>query len=170
MTIMKLIIKRLLLIFIILLSAFAKAQTLEGGVSLSDKVPKELFGAWKINAVCTRSTNRDYFDSVSVDVWIFSKIEDRILLTNPMSGATASIGVNEVNGNKVRFEKTTDLPDELSVETPILTINGDSFEGVDRIYIKTTRNGAPVKEDFIEYKVKGTKMSGVSLGEIFGRY
>ncbi|MBR6163593.1 hypothetical protein IKQ26_06885 [bacterium] len=167
---MKLIIKRLLLIFIILLCSFSEAQTLEGGVVLSDRVPKELFGVWKINAVCTQSTNRDYFDSTSVDIWIFSKIEDRILLTNPMSGATASIGVNEVNGNRVKFEKRTDLPDELSIETPILTIDQDTFEGVDRIYIKTTKHGALVKEDFIEYKVKGTKMSGTSLSEIFGRY
>ena len=166
---MKRIIKRVLLIFIIFLCSFARAQTLEGGVSLSDRVPKELFGAWKVNAVCTQSTNRDYFDSTSVDVWIFSRIEDRILLTNPMSGATASIGVNEVKGNKVKFEKKTDLPDELSVETPILTIDKDSFEGVDRIYIKTTKNGALVKEDFIEYKVKGTKMSNISLSEILGR-
>lgn len=166
---MKLSLKRVLLIFIIFLCSFARAQTLEGGVSLSDRVPKELFGAWKVNAVCTQSTNRDYFDSTSVDVWIFSRIEDRILLTNPMSGATASIGVNEVKGNKVKFEKKIDLPDELSVETPILTIDKDSFEGVDRIYIKTTKNGALVKEDFIEYKVKGTKMSNISLSEIFGR-
>ena len=166
---MKLSLKRVLLIFIIFLCSFAKAQTLEGGITLSDQVPKELFGAWKVNAVCTQSTNRDYFDSTSVDVWIFSRIEDRILLTNPMSGATASIGVNEVKGNKVKFEKKTDLPDELSVETPILTIDKDSFEGVDRIYIKTTKNGALVKEDFIEYKVKGTKMSNISLSEILGR-
>lgn len=153
-----------------LLTVFAQAQTLEGGVVLTDKVPKELFGAWKIYAECTQSTNRDYFDSTSVDVWIFSRIEDRILLTNPQSGAAASIGVNEVNGNKVKFEKRTDLPGELSIETPIITINGDSFEGFDRIYIKTTKNGALVKEDFIEYKVKGTKMSNTSLAEIFGRH
>ena len=166
---MKRKIKRILLIFIILFCSVARAKTLEGGITLSDKVPKELYGAWKIYAECTQSTNRDYFDSTSVDVWIFSKIEDRILLTNPMSGATASIGVNEVKGNKVKFEKRTDLPDELTVETPIITINGENFEGFDRIYIKTTKNGALVKEDYIEYKVKGTKMSNVSLSEIFGR-
>lgn len=166
---MKRTMKRILLIFIIFLCYFAKAQTLEGGVTLSDRVPKELFGAWKISAVCTQSTNRDYFDSTSIDIWIFSKIEDRILLTNPMSGAVASIGVNEVKGSKVKFEKKTELPDELSIETPVITIDGDSFEGVDRIYIKTTKNGTLVKEDFIEYKVKGTKMSGFSFSEIFGR-
>lgn len=166
---MKRIFKRLLLIFIIFLCSFARAQVLEGGVTLSDRVPKELYGAWKIYAECTQSTNKDYFDSTSVDIWIFSKIEDRILLTNPMSGATASIGVNEVTGKKVKFEKRTEFPDELTVETPIITINGENFEGFDRIYIKTTRNGALVKEDYIEYKVKGTKMSNVSLAEIFGR-
>ena len=146
----------------------AGAQVIEGNISMSDKVPEEFFGDWKVSAYCTRTTNKEYFDSTSMDIWTMSRVGDVITLMNPLSGAKAEITVNDVKGKTVKFEKKTVYPDEVSVETPILTLQGDNFTGVDKISIKTYQNGKLLKEDYVEYQVKGTKISGAPISGILG--
>ena len=147
-----------------------EAQVIEGNISMSDQVPKEFFGEWRVAAVCTKSTNKEYFDSTSMDIWTLSRIGDVIVLSNPLSGARAEVLVDNVKGKTVKFEKKTVYPDEVSIETPILTLQGDNFTGVDKINIKTYKDGKLVKEDYVEYQVKGTKMTGSPLTGIFGIY
>ena len=144
------------------------SQVIVGNVSMSDKVPNEFFGDWKVVSVCTKSTNKEYFDATSVDLWRLSRVGDTITLCNPLSGARADVAVSDVKGNTVKFEKRSYYPDEESLETPILTLQGDNFTGVDKISIKTYKDGKLIKEDYVEYKVKGTKISGAGLQGLFG--
>ncbi|MBQ9245096.1 hypothetical protein IJ182_02385 [bacterium] len=146
----------------------AYSQVIEGNISMSDKVPEEFFGDWRVTAVCTRTTNKEYFDSTSMDIWTLTRRGDVITLMNPLSGARADITVNDVKGKTVKFEKKTVYPDEESVETPILTLQGDNFTGVDKISIKTYKDGKLLKEDYVEYQVKGTKISGAPISGILG--
>ena len=145
------------------------SKVIVGNVSMTDQVPTEFFGDWKVVSVCTKSTNTDYFDSTSVDIWRLSRNGDTVTLENPMSGARADVEVSDIKGATVKFEKKTYYPDEESIETPILTLQGDNFVGVDKISIKTFKNGKLIKEDYVEYKVKGTRISGISLDSIFGK-
>lgn len=144
------------------------SQIITGNVSMSDKVPTEFFGDWKVVSTCTKSTNKEYFGAKSVDLWRLSRNGDTITLCNPLSGAKADVSVSDVKGNTVKFEKQTYFPDEESRETPILTLQGDNFSGVDKISIKTFKDGKLIKEDYVEYKVKGTKISGAGLQGLFG--
>lgn len=144
------------------------AMVIEGNVAMTDKVPKEFFGDWKVVSVCTKSTNKEYFDSKSVDIWTLKRTGDIITLMNPLSGARADITVNDVKGKTVKFEKRSYYPDEESIETPILTLQGDNFTGVDKISIKTFKDGKLIKEDYVEYQVKGTKISGSPISGILG--
>lgn len=163
----KILLTLLCVVCICVLPCFSKV--IVGNVSMTDEVPTEFFGDWKVYSVCTKSTNKEYFDSTSVDIWRLSRVGDSITLTNPMSGARAVVDVSDVKGTTVKFEKKTQYPDEESLETPILTLQGDNFVGVDKIIIKTFKNGKLIKEDYVEYKVKGTRISGISLNGIFGK-
>lgn len=145
-----------------------RAMVIEGNIAMTDKVPKEFFGDWKVVSVCVKSTNKEYFDSKSVDIWTLKRTGDVITLMNPLSGARADITVNDVKGKTVKFEKKSYYPDEESLETPILTLQGDNFTGVDKISIKTFKNGKLIKEDYVEYQVKGTKISGAPISGILG--
>ena len=135
---------------------------------MTDKVPSELFGSWRVDSVCTRTTNKDMFEQGSTDIWTLTRNGEYITLSNPMSGARADISVNEVKGKTVKFIKKSYYSDEESVETPILTLQGDNFIGVDKINIKTFENGKLIREDYVEYNIKGTKISGASVRGIFG--
>lgn len=164
--------KKILLVLLTIVCMYALpcyAKIIAGNISMTDKVPNEFFGDWKVVSVCTKSTNKEYFDSRSVDLWRLSRKGDIITLQNPISGARADIEVNDVKGNTVKFEKKSYYPDEESIETPILTLQGDNFTGVDKISIKTFKNGKLIKEDYVEYKVKGTRISGTGLSGIFGK-
>ena len=163
----KIILSFLCVVCICVLPCFSKV--IVGNVSVTDKVPTEFYGNWKVVSVCTKSTNTEYFDSTSVDIWRLSRNGDTIILENPMSGARAEVEVSDVKGTTVKFEKRNYYPDEESLETPILTLQGDNFVGVDKISIKTFKDGKLIKEDYVEYKVKGTKISGIGLDSIFGR-
>ena len=146
----------------------AISTVIVGNVSMTDKVPNELFGDWKVVSICTKSTNKEYFASQSVDIWTLKRQGDTITLSNPLSGARADITVNDVKGRTVKFEKTSYFPDEETLETPILTLQGDNFTGVDKISIKTFKDGKLIKEDYVEYQVKGTKISGDPISGILG--
>ena len=135
---------------------------------MTDKVPNEFFGDWKVVSYCTRSTDKELSGTSSVDIWTLKRTGDTITLMNPISGARADITVDDVKGNTVKFEKKSYYPNEESTETPILTLQGDNFTGVDKISIKTFKDGKLVKEDYVEYKVKGTKISGSPISGIFG--
>lgn len=158
----------ILLSLFFIFSSTAKAAVIEGSVSMSDKVPKEFFGDWKVVSVCTKSTDKELINSKSVDIWVLSRIGDTISLSNPLSGARAEITADDVKGQTVKFVKKVYFPDEESIETPILTLQGDNFTGVDKISIKTIQNGKLIKEEYVEYQVKGTKISGSGISGIFG--
>ena len=158
----------ILLSIFLLASLTVKAAVIEGSVAMSDKVPQEFFGDWKVVSVCTKSTDKELLNSKSIDIWILSRIGDIIVLKNPLSGARAEITVDDVKGKTVKFEKKGYFPDEESIETPILTLQGDNFTGVDKIVIRTIKDGKLIKENYVEYEVRGTKISGSGLAGIFG--
>lgn len=139
-----------------------------GNVSMTDKVPNELYGDWKVVSYCIKSTNKEYFGATGVDIWTLKRNGDTITLINPISGARADVTVSDVKGRTIKFEKVSYHPEEESIETPILTLQGDNFTGVDKISIKTFKDGKLIKEDYVEYKVKGTKISGAPISGIFG--
>lgn len=143
-------------------------NTIKGSVSITDSVPAGFFGSWKVISVRSKTNNPEQFGPTGVDIWNLSRSGDVIILSNPVSGAKASVMVSEVNGNTVRFKKESSDKDEESSETPILTLEGDNFYGIDRIVVKSYKNGKFVKEDSVEYKVKATKVSGATLPDLFG--
>lgn len=162
----------IVLIFILILwipcaNDISDAMTLKTGISLSDKVPKGFFGSWKITSVMTYSNNPKIFNEVTTDYWNLSKTGDVITLSNPVSGAEASVTVEEVQGNKIKFTHVTEGKAAKMTETPTLTLNGENFSGTDRIVIEKYKYGKKISEDIVEYKITAEKMYGNSAQSIF---
>ncbi|MDD3237084.1 MAG: hypothetical protein PHV37_03200 [Candidatus Gastranaerophilales bacterium] len=166
---------RLSIVFLCVIAMFqfgnvnscAANTVISGGVSLTDSVPSGFFGAWKVVSVLSKTNNSQMFAPYSVDIWNLSRQNGVITLSNPVSGARASISVDEVRGDTVRFKKKSYDIDEESIETPVLTLNGDNFRGTDRIEVKTYQKGQLVKTEFVEYNIVAFKMSGATVPDIF---
>lgn len=166
--------KKIFVIFIFIINlviapVFAEGMVIQGGVSLSNQVPKGFFGSWRVVSVQSYTNNQKIFTGTSSDYWNLSKTDDVITLTNPVSGAQASVTVEEVNGNQIKFVRKSSSKSEKVVETPTLTLDGENFYGTDRIVIEKFKYGELVRTDIVEYKIKGTKISGSSARDIFSK-
>lgn len=165
--------KKIVLLFLMFLivqsapAAIAEGMVLKAGVSLSDKVPKGFFGTWKIQSTMTYSNNREMFNEITTDFWNLSKVDDVITLRNPVSGAEASVTVEDVKGNQIKFTHVTKSKTAKMTESPTLTLNGENFSGTDKIVIDKYKNGAKVSSDVVIYSIKAQKISGSSAQSIF---
>ena len=162
------IIKLLLLFMLIFLPDLSHGMTITGGVSMTDRVPDGFFGNWKVMAVRSETSNFDLFAPYSVEIWNLTKQNDVITLTNPVSGASASITVKDATTDTFTFQRTTRDKNETVIETAKLILQGENFIGCDTMEVRYYRDGNLVKTEKVAYKLKAYKISGNSVSDIFG--
>lgn len=163
--------KIILLILVFLMTSVFQicgAMTISGGISASDRVPTGFFGNWKVMAVRVQTSNMEMFAPYSVEMWNLSKNNDVITLTNPVSGASASITVKDATSDTFTFQRVTGDKNETVTETAKLTLKDDNFVGIDTMVVRTYKNGMLVKTENVEYKLKAAKISGSDIRTIFG--
>lgn len=146
-----------------------KAGVLRGGVSVDKDLPEDFYGKWAVKSTLTETNNPELFGPKSVDIWIFDRNGNTITLSNPLSGASASITVNEVTGKTAKFSRERIKEDTLEYETAAITIEGDSFSGEDQQIIKHLSHGKISKTDVVKYRVEGRKISGPTLKDMFAK-
>ena len=135
------------------------AQHLTGEISY-DNLINEFMGVWKVTSIQTFTSNIKYKTSINLDYWTLKKDENNITLKNPISNAMASITIDEVNNKTLKFKKISYDGLEKIVETPIITLKGDTFAGTDSILIEKYDNqGNLIDKAEIKFKVYGIKVS-----------
>lgn len=144
-------------------------QLITGSVSLLNSVPEGFFGTWKVIAVQVYSNNPFLFNSMSVEFWKLEKKNNNLTLTNPESGATATVTLDEVNNNTIKFKRTSDTPFEKVIETPEITLNGENFYGTDTIIINKYKNDTFVGREMVKFKLRGIKQSGASVLDLISK-
>lgn len=144
-----------------------QGKVLKGTVSLAKDLPQEFYGTWTVISVLVETNNPELFRQKSSDIWTFSRAGDMITLTNPINGASASITVTEVHDKTASFTRIKKEPDFFETETAQITVDGDDFYGTDTIIMKHFKNGRRIKTDIVKYEVRGYKISGPTLKDIF---
>ena len=157
----------ILFLFVQPLPSFSEGMVLKGGVALSNQVPKGFFGTWKIKSVMTYSNNKKIFNEETIDYWNLSKSGDVITLSNPVSGAEASVTVEEVQGNQIKFRHITESKNAKMTETPTLTLSGENFHGTDKIVIDKFKNGEKISTDIVIYSISAQKITGSDIVDLF---
>ena len=146
----------------------SQSMTLKTGISLSDQVPKGFFGHWEVTSTMNTSNNPTIFNETSKDFWNLSKIGDVITLSNPISGAEASVTIEEVNGNEITFTHVIEGKNAKMIETPTLKLEGENFSGTDKIVLERYKYGKKISQDIVIYKITAKKISGNSALSILG--
>ena len=90
-------------------------------------------------------------------------------LTNPESGAAATVTLEDVKDNTIKFVRTSDTPYEKVVETPEITLNGENFYGTDTIVIKNYKNNTLISKNVVKFRIKGVKQSGARVSDIISK-
>lgn len=159
-------IKHILLIFVLLFGLNVMAETLSAGVSKVEMVPNSFYGSWRVIAkIDKQSANGVYFKPQTVDLWNLSRNANVINLNNPFTGASASVTVDYVDGNIIRFTKTGEYDNKKLTDTVDLKLNGDTFTGINSITLETfsTFDNSLIKKDTAMYVLRGEKISGSSI-------
>lgn len=165
--------KKLFLIIMILLVPAVSAvkaenvPVLKAGVSLERKVPNTLMGTWRVAAALKSTDSPQIFKQTSVDIWNLSRTNDVINLSNPFTGASASINVSYVNKNTIRFTKVGDYNNQKLTDSVEITISGDSFTGTNTLRLVTFSDAdkSILSEKSALYVLRGEKISGSGVIE-----
>ena len=157
--------KSLIVIFLLFVGISVGAETLKAGVSI-DKVPQSFYGSWRVVAKVSKQSGSINFKPQTVDFWNLSRTGDVIKLSNPFTGAEASVKVDYVEGNLIRFTKTGKYDtNKILTDTVDLKLSGDTFTGVNSLVLETYSqiDGTLVKTDTAIYVLNGEKISGESI-------
>lgn len=159
--------KFLIIIFAVFLTISAVCAAdivIKAGVSI-DKVPKNLYGTWRVSSKLTSTNTDGLFKEKSVDLWNLSRAGDVITLDNPFSGANASIVINSVEGSAVNFKRIGDYDNKKLTDTVRLVLAKDTFKGVNNLKLDTVSevDGHVMKTEWAVYSLMGEKISGESL-------
>ena len=138
------------------------APILKAGVSISEQVPKALFGTWRVSSEIINTDSPGNFKKNNVDIWNLSKDANVIKLSNPFSGATASITVSYACNNAIRFTKKSNYDGKVLTDTVELYLDKETFSGVNTIILETLSDvdNSVIKTAKATYKLIGEKIAG----------
>ncbi|MBQ8168275.1 hypothetical protein IJZ97_02540 [bacterium] len=142
-------------------------KVLQTGISLTELVPSVFFGTWRVESVLTETNSPSNFKKKNIDIWNLSKEGNVINLSNPFSGASASITLSYVENGVIRFTKIGNYNGRVLTDTVELNMNGGTFVGVNELTLETLSDidNSIIKTAKATYSLKGEKIAGESIGE-----
>lgn len=159
--ILKKILIGLLLVFPLFFTqySYSSDMVLKGGV---EKVPNGFFGSWRVKSVRISTDSPTIFKEKGLDLWNLSKDFDVIRLSNPFSGASAQITIQNVHNGNVEFVKSGKNGNKILTDKVSISIRGDRFEGYDALKLETISDvdGRVVKTETAKYLVTGERIAG----------
>ena len=139
--------------------------TLTAGISLNEEVPADFFGTWRVVSNLVATEYPKTFKQSGIDLWNLSKTGDVINLCNPVNGASASVKVEYVKNNTIRFTKEGNYDKQLLTDTVEITLSGNKFTGKNYLSLKTysPADNSLQNEKTAVYSLRGDKISGTSI-------
>ena len=155
------LIKFILLFFISVIccsASFAHNETtvLSGEVTM---IPRTFYGTWRVVSSKIDSDS-NIFKEKSLDIWNLSRTGNVISLCNPFNGAKAEITIERVEANDIVFTKTGNYGKKILTDKVELSIDNDSFTGINTIKLDTYSDGKLIKTETATYKIRGEKIAG----------
>ena len=130
-----------------------------------EKVPSAFMGTWRVSAKLKNTDSPQNFKQTSVDIWNLSKKGSVINLSNPFTGASASINVSYVDGSSIKFTKVGNYDNQKLTDTVEISFKGDTFSGINTLTLVTYSDidNSVIKTKQAVYQLRGEKISGSSI-------
>ncbi len=161
----------ILLLFVLTFSLIpVKSQgyndnVLKTGISLQERLPDGFFGIWRVESFLVETNSNKAFKKENVDIWNLSKYDDVIKLSNPFTGASASITLSYVGDDAIRFSKQSNYDGKILIDTVEVKLSADSFSGTNTIVLETLSDvdNSVINSAKAVYRLKGEKIAGTSI-------
>ena len=157
--------KYILTVFLLTFNLSVYSEPLQAGISI-DSVPNNFYGSWRVVAKVEKQSGSVNFRPQTVDFWNLSREGNVINLNNPFTGANASVKVDYVEGNLIRFTKQGQYDgNKILTDTVDLKLSGDTFTGINSLTLETFSNidNSLIKKDSAIYILRGEKVFGESI-------
>ena len=137
------------------------------GISIEEQVSKAFFGTWRVTSSLTSTDSPKTFKKNNLDIWNLSKTGNVVNLSNPFTGANASVTLTFANQDVIRFTQKTNYDNKILTDTIELNLNNDKFSGVNTILLETLSDvdNSVVKSTTATYTLDGEKIAGEYKGE-----
>ena len=97
-----------------------------------------------------------------------TRVEDNLILDNPISGANSTVTVKTVEGNLVVFSKKTPYDNnKVLTDTVTIRLNKNDFSGINELKLESFSliDNHLMKTETATYIIKGEKIAGESVLE-----
>ncbi len=154
------------ILFILILSVNVKAQDSYNGkvlkTGITIEVPQGFFGTWRVKSFLKQTNSPENFKKENVDIWNLSQYNDVIKLSNPFTGANATITLDYVEQKTVKFTRKGNYDGRILTDIVELTIDGDSFTGTNTLILEVLSDvdNSVIKTSKALYTLEGEKIAG----------
>ena len=140
-------------------------EVLKAGISLQEQLPNSFYGTWRVKSVLTETNSPANFRKENTDIWNLSKSGSVINLSNPFTGASASITLSYVGDDAIRFTKKGNYDGKILTDTVEIKLTGDKFSGTNTLVLETLSDvdNSVIKTAKAVYSLKGEKIAGTSI-------
>lgn len=134
-------------------------------------LPKDMYGQWTVIATLMKTNMPQNISQRVYDVWELNQSSDKVSLSNPNTGAFATITVDQVEGNTATFHHRVVMKPgrQYLVERPTVSVNGNQMAGTTtHTYVLTDRNGQVKKVYTALFKINAQRLgkSRVAFGQM----
>ncbi len=137
------------------------SKPFQATVSKTLYLPPAMYGHWNVRTYLVQTNYDEFFKPVITDTWILSREGDEVIISNPATGASASVMVDETTGNRATFHRTIPAGRKKTyTEIPTISVNGDTMQGEVLNLIEYRENGQVKKTLFGRYRLEATRISG----------
>ena len=157
--------KFLLALFALIFIIPTQASILEVGISIND-IPKDIFGSWQVHAQLEETNAHSLFKPQSMDFWTLTRVNDRVILNNPFSGANAEISIQSIDNNLIVFSKRMPYDNnKILTDTVSIRLNENEFSGINTLRLESYSliDNHLMKTETATYHINGKKISDESF-------
>ncbi|MEB3285949.1 MAG: hypothetical protein VKJ04_00445 [Vampirovibrionales bacterium] len=139
----------------------APIKPLKISISRSEYLPDDMYGYWSVTGTLMESNSPDYFNRLVHNIWVLEQSGEKVVVSNPVNGASASIDVDKVEGQTATFHRTVILKGgKIFFEMPTVTVNVDRLDGTTINEIRYLRNGRVTRSYFAKYRLVARRIGG----------
>ena len=109
-----------------------------------------------------QTNSPESFKKENIDIWNLSKSGDVINLSNPFTGASASVSVGYVEGTNIKFSRKGNYDGRILTDTVELKLSKDKFTGVNTLVLEVLSGNSVIKTSKAVYILEGEKIAGGS--------
>lgn len=139
-----------------------KRQPIKLSVTESFVLPPDMYGQWSVVATLVKTNLPGQQKRRVYDIWQLSEAGNQVSLSNPNTGAFATITVDDVEGNTASFHHRVVMKPgrQFLVERPTVTVVGDRMRGTTtHTYVHTSRNGQVERVYHALFKIEAARLA-----------